>query len=285
MEAPLLQTKFYTPQPQTSHIPRPQLVERINEGIERKLTLITAPAGFGKTSLLSQWVSQSRRSVSWLSLEEDDDEIARFLSYFILALQNIHEHIGAELLAALQNSQSLQINTFLAMLVNEISLIAADFSLILDDYHVIATTSIHEALVFVLDHSPPTLHLIIAGRADPFFPISRYRARGELIELRMEDLRFSAEETKRYLNQVSRLDLKEEDVLALNSRTEGWISGIHLAALSMQGHAAPSQFIEDLAGDDRYILDYLVDEVLSKRPKAISDLCFITWSSRIIYKE
>jgi LuxR family maltose regulon positive regulatory protein len=276
METPLLQTKLYIPQPQTNHIPRPRLVALMNEGAGRKLTLVSAPAGFGKSSLLSQWASQSDRSISWLSLDDDDNEIARFLSYFIVALQKINKEMGIEPLAALQSSQNPQINTILTALVNEISAIEENFSLILDDYHIIKSPNVHEALNFVLDHSPPHMHLIISSRADPFLPISRFRASGELMELRMENLRFSPEEATKYLNQVRQLDLTEEDVLALDSRTEGWISGIHLAALSMQGHEAPSQFISDFAGDDRYIIDYLVDEVLAKRPSGTKDFLLKT---------
>jgi LuxR family maltose regulon positive regulatory protein len=276
MEEPLLQTKLYIPEARTGLISRQHLIERLNQGMERKLTLLTAPAGFGKTSLLSQWVAQADRSAAWLSLEKDDDEIARFLTYFIFALQNIKEHTGAELLGALQSPQLPRMNTWQAMLVNEIGSIETDFSLILDDYHHIASPSIHESLVFVLDHSPSNLHLIIAGRGDPFMPISRYRARGEIIELRMEDLRFSGEEAKSYFRQFDNLDLVERDVLALNSRTEGWIAGLHLAALSMQGLEEPSEFISDMAGDDRYILDYLADEVLARRPSGTRDFLIKT---------
>jgi LuxR family maltose regulon positive regulatory protein len=276
VETPLLQTKLYIPQPQTNHVPRPHLIQRMNEGAGRKLTLVVAPAGFSKTSLLGQWIAQTDRAVAWISLDDNDNEIARFLSYFILALQKIDEEVGVEPLAVLQASQSPEIDTLLAMLVNELSALEGSFSLILDDYHAITNPEIHESLHFLLDHSPPNLHLIIAGRADPFLPISRYRARGELVELRMEDLRFSSDEAAQYLNQVQHLGLSEGDVLALDSRTEGWISGIHLAALSLQGHKAPSQFIAELTGDDRYIIDYLVDEVLSQRPSGTQDFLLKT---------
>lgn len=276
MEIPLLQTKLYIPRPQPNHIPRPHLTLRIDEGVGRKLTLIAAPAGFGKTSLLSQWIEQSDRPVSWLSLDDDDNEVARFLAYFILALQKIDSQIGVDSLAVLRVSQSPQITALLAKLVNEIGAVEENFTLILDDYHVIKTPPIHDAINFLLDNSPPNMHLILASRADPFLPISRYRARGELVELRMEDLRFSPMEAEQYLNQVRELDLSEDDVLALDTRTEGWISGIHLAALSLEGQDEPSQFISDLTGDDRYIIDYLVDEVLAQRPKGTEDFLLKT---------
>jgi LuxR family maltose regulon positive regulatory protein len=244
--------------------------------MDRKLILVAAPAGFGKSSILVEWVDQSNRRVAWLSLEKADDDLSRFLIYLIAAMQRIDEGIGADLQAALRATQPPPLEILLTMLVNQIDAVDQEFTLILDDYQVITETSIHEALNFILEHMPPQMHLVIAGRADPFLPLSRLRARGHMIELRVDDLRFSDQETAEFLNRMMGLDLSQEHISALETRTEGWIAGLHLAALSMQGRENPDHLIAAFTDDDQFIIDYLVDEVLSQRPAGTKDFLLQT---------
>jgi len=276
VETPLLRTKLYIPQLPSNHVARPHLIQKINQGQKSKLTLVAAPAGFGKTSLLSEWVHQSEQRVAWLSLNNDDNDLARFLSYIIAALQEIEAGIGLELHLSLQAPQPPPAEILLTMLVNEIDAIEDDFYLVLDDYHDITAPEIHHALNFMLDHAPPHMHLIIATRADPFLPLSRFRARGSLLELRADDVRFTTQETTAFLNQVTGLDLSRDHIASLQKRTEGWIAGLHLAALTMKDMEDPAQFISTLISDDRYIIDYLVDEVLAQRPSGTKDFLLKT---------
>ncbi|MCK5646987.1 MAG: hypothetical protein KAH97_09415, partial [Anaerolineales bacterium] len=276
MDTPLLHTKLYIPQLPSNHVARPHLVQKLNQGLEGKLTLVAAPAGFGKTSLLSEWVHQSAHRVAWLSLDNDDNDLARFLAYVIAAIQEIDERIGLDLQTSLQAPQPPPIEILLTMLVNEIDTIENNFSLVLDDYQVITTAAIHEAINFLLTNAPPQMHLLIASRADPFLPLPRFRARGQMIELRADDVRFTPQETGVYLNHVMGLGLSSDHIASLQKRTEGWIAGLHLAALSMKGMENPAQFISTLIGDDRYIIDYLVDEVLAQRPSGTKDFLLKT---------
>jgi LuxR family maltose regulon positive regulatory protein len=276
VETPLLQTKLYIPQLQSSHIMRPGLIEKLNAGMDRKLILVAAPAGFGKTSILVEWLNQAERRVAWLSLEKADDDLSRFLNYLIAAIQGIEEGIGADIQAALRSAQPPPLEILLTTLVNRIADIDQEFTLILDDYQVITQTAIHEAVTFILEHIPPQMNMITSGRADPFLPLSRLRARGQMIELRIDDLRFSPQETAEYLNRMMGMDLAQEQIVALETRTEGWIAGLHLAALSMQGREDPAQLIAAFTGDDQYIIDYLVDEVLSQRPAGTQEFLLQT---------
>ncbi len=276
METLLLHTKLYIPQLPSNHVARPHLVQKLNQGLKSILTLVAAPAGFGKTSLLCEWVHQSAQRIAWLSLEKDDNDLERFLSYVIAAIQEIDERFGLELQTSLQAPQPPPVEILLTMLVNEIDTIENNFSLVLDDYHVITTPAIHHALNFILNHAPPRMHLLIASRADPFLPLPRFRARGQMIELRADDVRFTPQETAAYLNHVMGLGLSADHIASLQKRTEGWIAGLHLAALSMKGMQNPAQFIATLIGDDRYIIDYLVDEVLAQRPSGTKDFLLKT---------
>ncbi len=287
METLLLQTKFYIPPSRPELIPRPHLTKRLNEGQARKLTLICAPAGFGKTTLLSEWVRGSELPTAWLSLDEGDDDPARFLVYFVTALQTIAPNIGENILSVLQSPQPPPIESVLTALINEIAEIADNpstppmvagrgFTLVLDDYHVIEAQPIDQALAFLLDHLPPQMHLVIASRANPSLPLPRLRARGEMIELRADDLRFTPDEATTFLNQMTGLDFSVEDVTALETRTEGWIAGLQLAALSMRGTADIPGFIATFTGSNRYIIDYLTDEVLRQRPEGTRDFLLQT---------
>ena len=281
MPAPLLLTKLYIPQPRPEIVPRSRLVERLNAGLAagRKLTLISAPAGFGKTSLISEWVASSGRPVAWLSLDEGDSDPVRFISYLVAALQTIRAGIGQGLLAALQSPQPPSTETILTALLNEISVSRAadatpvNFVLVLDDYHVIdsqavdASKSVDGALTFLVEHMPPQMHLLIASREDPHLPLARLRARGQLTELRAADLRFTSAETADFLNRVMGLNLSMQDITALENRTEGWIVGLQLAALSMRSRQDTASFIQSFTGSHRFVLDYLVEEVLQRQPE------------------
>jgi LuxR family maltose regulon positive regulatory protein len=251
-------------------------MERLNKGLAagHKLTLISASAGFGKTTLVSEWVAGCGRSdpkvrVAWLSLDEGDDDPARFLSYFVLALQTIAPGFGAGGLAALQSPQAPTTESILTTLLNEITAIPDKFILVLDDYHVIDSKPVDEALTFLLKHLSPQMHLVIASREDPHLPLARYRARGQLTELRAADLRFTASEAAEFLNHVMGLSLSIEDIAALETRTEGWIVGLQLAALSMQSRQDTASFIHSFTGSHRFVLDYLVEEVLQRQPEHI----------------
>ncbi|HEY5270599.1 MAG TPA: LuxR C-terminal-related transcriptional regulator [Anaerolineales bacterium] len=271
MSAPILATKLYIPPPRSKIVPRPRLIERLNEGLSAscKLTLISAPAGFGKTTLVSEWVAGCERPVAWLSLDEGDNDPARFISYLVKALQTIQAGIGEGLLAALQSPQPLQIETILTTLLNEISTIPENFLLVLDDYHSIDSQPVDQSLAFLIEHQPPQMHLLIATREDPDLPLARLRARGQCTELRAADLRFTPAEAVEFLNRVMGLDLSDADVAALETRTEGWIAGLQLAALSMQGYKDAAGFIQSFTGSHRFVMDYLLEEVLHQQPESI----------------
>ena len=266
MNMPILATKLYIPLPRTNVVLRPRLIERLNEGLHRKLTLISASAGFGKTTLVSEWVAGCERPVAWLSLDEGDNDPTRFLTYLVAALQTIAPNIGEGVVGALQSPQPPPTESILTALLNEIAALPDKFVLVLDDYHVIDAKPIDDALTFLLEHLPPQMHLVITTREDPQLPLARLRARGHLTELRAADLRFTPAEAAAFLNQVMGLDLSAEDIAALETRTEGWIAGLQLAALSMQGREDVPGFIRAFAGDNRYIVDYLVEEVLQRQP-------------------
>ncbi|WP_261303182.1 LuxR C-terminal-related transcriptional regulator [Paenibacillus andongensis] len=266
MNIPILTTKLYIPLTRSKVVLRPRLIERLNEGLDRKLTLISASAGFGKTTLVSEWVAGCDRPVAWVSLDEGDNDSTRFLTYLVAALQTIAENIGGGVVSALKSPQPPSTESILTILLNEFSALPYKFVLVLDDYHVISAKRIDDALNFLLEHLPPQMHLVIATRENPHLPLGRLRARGHLTELRDTDLRFSPSEADTFLKQVMGLGLSADEVSALETRTEGWITGLQLAALSMQGREDIPAFIRSFAGDNRYIVDYLVEEVLQRQP-------------------
>ena len=269
MSEPLLLTKLYIPPPRDKIVLRPRLVERINEGLQRKLTLISAPAGFGKTTLVSEWIAGCDQKVTWLSLDEEDNDPARFLIYLVSALQMIKANIGAGALAVFQSPQPPPTESILTALLNEITTVPDNFILVLDDYHVIDSKPVDHVLTFLLDHLPPQMHLVITTREDPSLPLARYRARNQLTELRAADLRFQTDEAADFLNRVMGLNLKDTDIAALEARTEGWIAGLQLAAISMQGHQDAASFIQSFTGSHHFVLDYLVEEVLQQQSENI----------------
>lgn len=268
-------TKLFAPIPPPNSIGRPHLIERLNNSQHSKLTLVSAAAGFGKTTVVSQWVQtiQAKHKIkaAWLSLDKGDNDPIRFLTYMVAALQTIDPKIGTSLLSTLQSAQPPPPEAILVGLVNEMSQLSAELLLVLDDYHILDNPEIDQAIIFLLENMPPPMHLVMISREDPSFPLSRMRVRGELTELREADLRFTAKEAADFFNAAMGLSLALEDILALEQRTEGWIAGLQLAALSLQGqdphHTA--EFIQNFSGSHRFVLDYLTEEVLAQQPDNI----------------
>ena len=268
MAGPLLATKLHVPRRPRGLVARPRLSERLNRGAESALTLVSAPAGFGKTTLLTQWLAAAPadgRSVAWLSLDQRDNDPELFWTYLVGALKTAAQGAGASALSLLQSPQP-PTEAGLATLLNDLDALPNDVVLVLDDYHVIEARGVQEGMAFLLEHLPPQIHLVIASRADPALPLARLRGRGELVEIRAADLRFTPDEAAAYLNEVMGLVLTAPDVAALEERTEGWIAALQLAALSLQGREDVATFIAGFAGDDRYIVNFLAEEVLQRQP-------------------
>lgn len=280
----LLSTKLYHPSLRPGFISRPRLLTKLNRGLSGRLTLISAPAGFGKTSLLAEWLQQEKETAAlcrfaWLSLDQNDNDLNRFLAYLIAAVQTVTAACGQDALARLQSSESPSTaDTILTMLINELSQLEDKIGLIMDDYHLISSPAIHTALHFLLDHLPPQLHLIIATRSDPPLALARWRARGLLNEIRAADLRFTAAETAAFLHQTLDYPLSEENMNRLAKRTEGWAAGLQLAALSLRhlDTAAADQFVINFGGSNRHIFDYLVEEVLQRQPRCVQQFLLYT---------
>lgn len=273
MAVPILAAKSYIPASRSKKVLRSNLIERLNEGLvmRRKLTLISAPAGFGKTTLISEWINGCGRPVAWLSLDDGDNDPVRFLSYLIAGLQTIQAELGDGLLASIQSHQTSVIESMLTSLLNETAALPDDFILVLDDYHLVESRQVDEVIAFLVEHQPPQMHLVIATREDPPLRLPRLRARGQLTELRAADLRFTPAEAADFLNRVMGLDLSAENIAALETRTEGWIAGLQLAALSMQGHASRdnASFIKSFTGSHRFVLDYLIEEVFQQQSESV----------------
>jgi LuxR family maltose regulon positive regulatory protein len=295
MAIPLLRTKLYVPPVRRDKrvVARSRLTERLDEGLRlgHRLILISAAAGSGKTTLLVEWISavgaqrpvqgasvpptgrgiydDSPPQVAWLSLDDDDSDPARFWAYVVAALQTIRPRLGQSVLPMLQGPQPPPVRSILTSLLNEIAALAEPIVLVLDDYHLVTARAIHDGIAFLLDHLPRQLRLVIATRADPPLPIARLRARGQLTELRADDLRFTAEEAAALLNGVMGLALQPGDIAALEARTEGWVSGLYLAALSMQGRDDAHTFVQAFTGSHHYILEYLMEEVLGRQPEPV----------------
>jgi LuxR family maltose regulon positive regulatory protein len=244
---PLLVTKLYTPRTPSGFAPRPRLTERLSRGLTRDLTFICAPAGFGKTVLVSEWLSRLERSASWLSLDQGDDDLVGFLTYVLAALQRIDAGLGQTTQALLQASPLPTVEALLTPLINEITALDTPFVLVLDDYHVITFPKVHEAMTFVLENMPPQVHLVIATRQDPRLPLGRLRAQGQMTEIRAGDLRFTQEEASAFLNQAMGLNLSLTEVVALEQRTEGWIAG-DSQDLWRAGDGIPTAEIQEVAG-------------------------------------
>lgn len=278
MKDSLLLTKLYVPPPSPRVVHRASLIARLNEGLERgcKLTLVSAPVGYGKTTLVSDWLSMLNNRAAWLSLDPEDDDPRRFWTYVITALQTIQPELGQAVVALLQVPQMPPIENLLSDLINQITILSDKIILVLDDYHLMASSSLHQSLNYLLDHMPSQMHLVIITREDPPLPLPQMRAKGQMVELRIKDLRFTMEESAEFLNHKMGLNLYPKGITALGQRTEGWAAGLQMAALSMHDLDDTTQFIEDFAGDNRFVADYLISEVLDRQPEHIRDFLLQT---------
>ena len=285
MSDPILLTKLFIPENRPELVSRSQLVDQLNNGLHRKLTLISAPAGFGKTTVVTNWLHSQNGDdaspflIGWLSLDEEDNDPVRFLIYLITAINRIpglETEIGVGALQMAQAKQPPPPQTILTAVINEITMISNKVVLVMDDYHLIDSQPIHDALIFLLENLPPQLHLVITTREDPPLQISRLRTRGQLNEFRAVHLRFSTAEIDKFLNQKMGLGLSKQDIAALEKRTEGWVAGLQLAAISMKGRTDISNFIQSFTGSHYFVIDYLVEEVLKYQPGRIRDFLLQT---------
>ena len=272
----LLSTKLNIPPVRLSHVHRVELLQRLDKLHEYKLALIVASAGYGKTALVSEWISKTPLQVVWFSVDAADNDPVRFWDYVIAAIQTVHPRIGDKTLILLHEPQPLPIETILSTLINELSALADLLTLVLDDYHSIETPPIHDGLAFLVEHMPSRLRLIITTRTDPQLPLARMRVRGQLLELRSADLRFSPHQIESFFTDVMGLSLTTDEVRALDTRIEGWIAGLQLAGLALQGKTNRAEFIASFAGDHHYVLDYLGDEILDRQPEAIQQFLLQT---------
>jgi LuxR family transcriptional regulator, maltose regulon positive regulatory protein len=274
---PILKTKLVIPPSRPELVLRPRLIEKLNPGLSHKLTILSAPAGFGKTTLLSSWAAQiDSTQVSWFSLDHEDNSFPRFLTYLVTALQSIESHFGAGALSAIQSPGAQQLDFIITNIINEISDSDMEWVLVLDDYHLIESESIHQALTLFINHLPKNFHLVISTRIDPPLPLSHLRGQGQLTELRFKDLQFTFAEASEFLNKVMGLNLIPEEIQMLEQRTEGWIAGLQMAAISMQSFQEKSDFIDVFSGSHHFILDYLVEEVLERQPHNVQDFLLKT---------
>ena len=272
MTRTLLATKLYAPRLRRGLVARPGLLARVEGGAEARLTLVSAPAGFGKSTILADWLHQravADRYVAWLSLDPADDEPAMFWTYVVTALHGAVPDLDGSALFELLDSTPLPVELMLTTLLNELATAPGEVWLILDDYHTVNDHEVSQGMAFLVDHLPAHVHVVLSTRADPDLPLARWRARGELVEIRVADLRFTPEETFAYLAGATGHALAAADVEVLAERTEGWIAALQLAALSLRGRDDVSGFIRRFAGDDRYIVDYLIEEVLRHLPDPV----------------
>ncbi len=277
---PLLATKLHVPRPRPHLVHRPRLIQRLQQGMERALTLISAPVGFGKTTLLSNWLTSRAIPVAWLSLEPQDNEPVRFLSYLLAALQTYDPHLSTTRQVLHYPLQPPLLEAMLTLLINDLLTGGATaqehFVLVLDNYQVVTLESIHHVLSFLLEHLPPHMHLVLATSEDPPLPLAQLRGRDDVLELRASDLRFTQEEAATFLIEVMGLPLSTEESALLQARTEGWITGLQLAAISLQGRDDAGAFITAFSGSDHYVVDYLLEEVLNRQSAAIQDFLLQT---------
>jgi LuxR family transcriptional regulator, maltose regulon positive regulatory protein len=265
----LLITKTRQPVLTSDLAARPRISGKLVEALKHKLVLLSAPAGYGKTTLVVEALRNYKNPIGWISLEASDSVPGNFWNYFILALQGVIPGACQPILNALQSPQPPPVEWLLTTIINSISGHDSDFALVLDDYHNIESTAIHEAVSYLIEHLPPQVHLIIASRIDPPLPLARWRVKGDFTEIRASDLRFTPDEAAEFLNQVMNLNLSTEDIAALENRTEGWIAGLQLAAIAMQGYRDTTSFIKSFTGSHHFVLDYLLEEVLQKQSKSV----------------
>lgn len=272
----MLLTKLHIPTVVNNIVHRTMLHEKLNIGLSRKLILISAPAGFGKTTIVSDWINQFNITTAWFSIDKGDNDPVEFLSYVISGIQAINPTFGQSTLNLLQSPNKPSNVTIASLLINEIVGIDQNFLLVLDDFHLITNSEMVELMAFLLEHLPGNIHIVILTRSDPALPFARLRSQHQLIELRSSDLSFSANDISVLFNKKLKLGLSVEDVYSLETKTEGWIAGLQLTALSMQGREDISKFIQDLKGDNRYIMDYLMEEVLKMQTDEVNDFLLQT---------
>ena len=276
METLLLKTKFNIPPSKPGLVPRPHLIERLDSGLEGKLTLVSAPAGYGKTTLVSSWINSIQTPSVWFAVDEGDNDLSIFLASLSAAIQSRYPDIGEDMSIGLQAIQPPTSQHLLTTLINDLSTISTNLILVLDDYHFITSQVVHESLNYFLEHMPQQIHLVMTGRTDPQLHLSRLRAHGQLNEIRVSDLRFTLEEAVLFLQQVSGIKLSLSEIQALEERTEGWIAGLQLAAISMRGLEDASGFVQAFKGSHRFVIDYLVEEVLNQQSETLQDFLLKT---------
>ncbi len=271
LSAPILATKLFIPLPGKTLVERPRLLKRLDECLDPtcRLALISAPAGFGKTTLLSSWASDCGYPIAWLALDEGDNDPLRFMAYLAAAVGKIEANPGQDIYGVLQPAQHPALTDLLPSLVLQLEAISEQFVLVLDDYHLIGSPEIHEALTYLIEHKPAQMHLVIATRKDPPLPIALLRGRGQMVELRQADLRFTSEEADNFLRLGMGMDLSGEEVATLAGRTEGWAAGLQMAALSIRGREDAAQMIAGFGGSHEYIVDYFASEVLAQQPESL----------------
>jgi LuxR family maltose regulon positive regulatory protein len=264
----LLSTKLRIPAARPNLVSRPRLIANLDEGLHagHSLTLVSAPAGFGKTTLICEWISALDRPVAWVSVDEGDNDPTGFLNYMIAALNQVDDCVGQ---TVLQSQQRATPQEMITVLINDLTRADSDLLLVLDDYHLIRAFDVHDLLAFFLENQPPACHVVIGTREDPPLPLARMRARDQVTEIRESALRFTPEEAAAFLNQTMNLGLSTESVAALESRTEGWITGLQLAGLALRQQSAADEFIAAFAGDDRYIVEYLMAEVMDRATESL----------------
>ena len=278
MPIPLLSTKLYIPPSRVNAVSRPRLTQKLLAGLAQpgSFALLSGPAGFGKTTLLSEFAASLQQPVAWVSLDASDSDPNQFWSYVITACQSVHADIGESVVALLQLPQGLPAEAVPSFLINDVALFGQDLYLVLDDYHLIQNDTIHAAMTFLIEHIPGNLHIVISTRVDPPWPLARFRARNQLVEIRARDLRFNSAEAAAFLHQILEMTLSDEDVETLEERTEGWAAGLQLAALSMRGRSEPGDFVNSLKGSHVYIAEYLVEEVLLLQPVSVQNFLLQT---------
>jgi LuxR family maltose regulon positive regulatory protein len=276
MPEALIHTKLHPPFTRQVLVARPQLKKRIQLGVRGPLTLIAAPAGFGKTTLAASYAAESEVPLAWLSLDKDDNQIERFLKYLVAALQAVDPTIGCEAAVLLSAVGRPPVEAIMTSIINDLDANAGEIALVLNDYQFISSQAVHERVAFLLDHCPATFHLVIVTRSDPPLPLARLRARGQVVEIRAADLRFTETEAAQFLNDVIGLGLDAESVAALDVRTEGWIAGLQMAAITLRDRRDIPGFIAGFTGSNRFILDYLMEEVLARQPQTIQHFLLYT---------
>ena len=269
MKTDLLASKFYYPPHRLDFVQRLHILASLDAGLSGKLTLVSAPAGFGKTTVVSEWIRNCGHAAAWLSLDKNDNDPSRFFIYLIAALQHIDPEFGVDVQAVLEDSPSPHFEILLTRLIHEMERLPDKSIIVLDDYHLIDSIPVHDVINFLIEYLPATIHLVICGRTDPPLPISRLRVQGEVNEVRTSQLRFTEKEVSAFLNDRMGFDLSAEGIAALEARTEGWVASLKLAAISMQGRQDWPEFISKFSGSHRYVIDYLVDEVMARQPEEV----------------